>query len=280
LSGTLARMSESLTYADLCMREDGSNKFWRVEVHGDVVIVRWGRIGTAGRTTSKRHPGHAAATRDAERQVNAKLRKGYQLVATSGPAGPPRASGSAQADSGAAAELLVRIERLLDQGLDKKHGHPRAVELAPEPFFWDCGDELAPFGSDEGHTALGEFLGWRKKHPAAPLLDCLRWVVEDVGEMVFKRYNAELLNRAALTDLMRDPAFNDQQYVYTLDVSVFSTGFAQLVLEGTIDAEAKPVLRVALDRQRLYAEIEAERWQHAAEYIAKLRILGRVLDAA
>lgn len=262
------------------LQQGASNKFWQIEVHDDVVIVRWGRIGTAGRSTSKRHRDETAATRDAERQVNAKLRKGYQFVATSGPGGPTRDSDSPTTGARVDAERQVRIERLLDEGLDPGRAHPRAVELAPEAFFWDCVDELAPFGSDEGHTALEEFLGWRKKHPGAPLLECLRWVVEDVGEMAFKDYNAGLLDKTALTGLMGDQAFDDQQYVYTLDVSVFATGFAQLVLEGVIDTDAKEVLRVALDRQRLYAEIAAGDWRHASDYIAKLRILGRVLDEA
>lgn len=31
--------------------------------------------------------------------------------------------------------------------------HPRARELMWEPIFWDCADEAAPFGSDEGFDA-------------------------------------------------------------------------------------------------------------------------------
>jgi hypothetical protein len=55
-------------------------------------------------------------------------------------------------------------------GIDKDHAHPRALELAPEAFFWSCGDELAPFGSDEGDMALREFLYWRKENPTLPVL--------------------------------------------------------------------------------------------------------------
>lgn len=29
-------------------------------------------------------------------------------------------------------------------GIDVEYAHPRAVELIPEDFFWDCCDELAP----------------------------------------------------------------------------------------------------------------------------------------
>ncbi len=39
-------------------------------------------------------------------------------------------------------------------GIEKEHAHQRAIQLVPEEFFWDCVDELAPFGSDEGDMAL------------------------------------------------------------------------------------------------------------------------------
>lgn len=42
--------------------------------------------------------------------------------------------------------------------------HPRARELMDEEFFWDCVDEEAPFGSDEGHDAYFEFRRWRERN--------------------------------------------------------------------------------------------------------------------
>ena len=40
--------------------------------------------------------------------------------------------------------------------------HPRARELMSEAFLWDCVDEEAPFGSDEGFDAYYEFREWRQ----------------------------------------------------------------------------------------------------------------------
>ncbi|MFV0541075.1 MAG: hypothetical protein ACK5MZ_07530, partial [Aestuariibaculum sp.] len=50
-------------------------------------------------------------------------------------------------------------------GINKEHSHKRAIQLVLEDFFWDCGDELSPFGSDEGFEALQEFRRWRKEFP-------------------------------------------------------------------------------------------------------------------
>ena len=35
-----------------------------------------------------------------------------------------------------------------------------------EDFFWDCVDERAPFGSDEGNDAYYEWRHWREENPS------------------------------------------------------------------------------------------------------------------
>jgi len=164
-------------------------------------------------------------------------------------------------------------------GIDQDHAHPRAVALAPEDFFWSCIDELSPFGSDEGDTALSEFRDWRKEYPDSPLLDCLEWTIESVGEMDFLDYNDELLSRSKIKSQREDKDFDDQQYVYTLDTSVIATGFGQLVDEGAIDPDSKPVIKRAIDRLIIWAEL-SESWSHSAEFISNLNVLHRILKEA
>ena len=164
-------------------------------------------------------------------------------------------------------------------GIDIDNAHQKAIELIPEDFFWSCIDELAPFGSDEGDTALAEFRDWRKENPSTPTLECLKWVIESVGEMDFADYNSEILSRAKIKSQLEDEDFDDQQYIYTLDISVIATGFAQLVDEGFIEVENKEIIQLAIDRQLVWAEL-SEDWDHAKEYISNLKILDRVLKAA
>ncbi|HOZ68929.1 MAG TPA: hypothetical protein PK328_06195 [Chitinophagaceae bacterium] len=164
-------------------------------------------------------------------------------------------------------------------GIDIDNAHQKAIELIPEDFFWDCIDELAPFGSDEGDTALAEFRDWRKENPTIPTLECLKWVIESVGEIDFADYNSEILSRAKIKSQLEDEDFDDQQYIYTLDISVIATGFAQLVDEGIIEVENKEVIQLAIDRQLVWAEL-SEDWDYAKEYISNLKILDRVLKAA
>mgnify|MGYP001208144386 CR=1 FL=1 len=164
-------------------------------------------------------------------------------------------------------------------GIDIDNAHQKAIELIPEDFFWSCIDELAPFGSDEGDTALAEFRDWRKENPSTPTLECLKWVIESVGEMDFADYNSEILSRAKIKSQLEDEDFDDQQYIYTLDISVIATGFAQLVDEGFIEVENKEIIQLAIDRQLVWAEL-SEDWEYAKEYISNMKILDRVLKAA
>ena len=164
-------------------------------------------------------------------------------------------------------------------GIDEEKAHPRARQLLPDAFFWDCTDELAPFGSDEGDTALREFRTWRRANPQRPVEECLLWTIESVGEMAVADYDDALLAVALVRSQVQDPAFDDQQYVFTLDTSVIATAFGQLVDEGRIDASAKPYAQRALRRQVIWAGCQPG-WKYAPEYIRRLSRMQQVLAAA
>lgn len=165
-------------------------------------------------------------------------------------------------------------------GIDKEHGHQRALELIPDDFFWDCVDELAPFGSDEGDTALAEWRDWRKENPEKPLLDCLKWTIEGVGEMDFADYNQRLTDKNLLSEQMSDNTFDFEQYVDTLDISVIATGFGQLADEGKIEHGAKPIIQVALDRQIIVNSLGRFNPEIAERYAHYLTRLIETLDKA
>ena len=164
-------------------------------------------------------------------------------------------------------------------GINKANAHPRAIQLIPEAFFWDCIDELAPFGSDEGDTALSEFRDWKKENPNLPVYECLKWTVESVGEIDIADYNASILDRNLIEKQLEDEAFDDDQYIFTVDISVIATGFGQLVEEGKIDERNKPIIQLAIDRQKIWAELSKD-WAFREEYIGNLLVLERALSAA
>jgi len=127
--------------------------------------------------------------------------------------------------------------------------HPRARELMRESLFWDCVDEAAPFGSDEGSQAYYEWRSWRQANPKAPLTECFDWIL--CGNL--NAYNESLASDAQIEKDVANPSeafLGDQYDMFTLDTTIIASGLGQLMDEGRIDPDAKPFLRVAIQRQR------------------------------
>ena len=164
-------------------------------------------------------------------------------------------------------------------GIERENAHKRAVALIPEAFFWSCVDELAPFGSDEGDTALSEFRDWKKENPNKETYECLKWTIEGVSEKSIAEYNTQILDNKLIKSQIADIDFDDQHYIYTVDISVIATGFGQLVDEGKIDLKNKPLIKLAIDRQIIWAELSTD-WEYRNEYIENLEVLKRVLKEA
>ena len=59
-------------------RDSKSNKFWEVDVSGNSVTVRYGRIGSSGQTSTKVFASPAAADAFARKSYEEKVRKGYR----------------------------------------------------------------------------------------------------------------------------------------------------------------------------------------------------------
>jgi len=151
--------------------------------------------------------------------------------------------------------------------------HPRARELMTESSLWDCSDEEAPFGSDEGFDAYYEFRRWRADNRDQPLTECLSWIMDGrLGE-----YNEALCDDASVNRDLADPddAFLAEHFdMFTLDATVIATVLGQLLDEGAIDAEAKPYVRVAVQRQ-LHGDVVTS--EHRENL---LRAIQRVVDVA
>lgn len=118
-----------------------------------------------------------------------------------------------------------------------------------EPLFWDCVDESAPFGSDEGNMAYYEWRDWRVENPDAPLTDCFNWILN--GRI--KDYNDALASDVQIQKDVDNPedAFLAEHFdIFTLDTTIIATALGQLMDEGVIDQSAKPYISVAIKRQR------------------------------
>ena len=147
---------------------------------------------------------------------------------------------------------------------EPSHRHPRAQKLASDEWFWDCVDELAPFGSDEGADAYLEFRSWRKKHPSADLIECMAWILDGkVDEYVNSA--GDVTSAEAADESARSFGYED---AFTLDATIIATALGQLVDEGRIDVSAKPCAFAAISRQS-HPFILA---QHSSDAVSKERL--------
>ncbi|MDX2174244.1 MAG: hypothetical protein SFY56_14170 [Bacteroidota bacterium] len=158
-------------------------------------------------------------------------------------------------------------------GINKEYGHPRAIELLPDEFFWNNFNQLTPFGSDQGDEALAEFRAWRKINSKSSLLNRLEIIINEIGEMDILDYNQSLLDEKLIKKQLKDEDFDFEQCIDELDISIIATGFGQFADEGTIDPKAKSIVKIALDRQckmtyhGFYQDIDAQEYRR---YLTRL----------
>ena len=110
-------------------------------------------------------------------------------------------------------------------------------------------------------------------------LKCLKWAIEGVSETGIENYNNSILDPALIKAQIEDPNFDDHYSIFTVDITAIATGFAQLVDEGKIDPENKDLIRIALSRQFVWAEIITD-WEYKNEYKNRLDILLKALEKA
>lgn len=87
----------------------GAHKFWEITLTGPAYVVRWGRIGTRGVTTTKRFETDSAAAAAFGKAIREKTNKGYKLVEGTGPERPPLPA-SPSAPEARNADLEAAIE--------------------------------------------------------------------------------------------------------------------------------------------------------------------------
>ena len=96
---------------------------------------------------------------------------------------------------------------------------------------WDCVNELAPFGSDEGADAYVEYRSWRDEHPGENLTACIAWIGDE----------------------------SNYPDAFTFDATIIATVLGQLIDEGRIEPSVKPAARAAIARQLEEADDEERR---------------------
>lgn len=111
------------------LSDGSSNKFWEIALDGSSLTLRWGRVGTSGRTKSQSFASSAEAKAAYEKLVAEKVAKGYgELASGTEPKPKSKPTKAARARGGdGLSKMLGEIEALLT----KKHPKYLAALGAP-----------------------------------------------------------------------------------------------------------------------------------------------------
>jgi len=162
--------------------EGTSNKYWEITLKGTDVITHYGRIGSAGQSTTKPFKSAEEAQKAYDKLIASKLKEGY--VEASGGAGKegggagaakeggalakPSAKGQAEKsesppkDSGEGGALIERLDRWLKEARPTYYGNlkPGASAAEVAKFEQQLGEKLPP--------ALKALFMWKSADQKAP----------------------------------------------------------------------------------------------------------------
>ncbi len=126
--------------------------------------------------------------------------------------------------------------------------HPRAREALADDFYWDAADPCGPFGDETGREVLDAFRDFRVEEPKGDPLVLLgelleRWEVADASWDVVE------------ADEVQAVGADDELGLLVRDEAILALAFAQIIVEGRVEAEVRRRALLALARQALPALI-------------------------
>ncbi len=210
--------------------EGNTNKFWSIHYGGTDFAVNFGKAGTPGKYQIKEFDTEEECTKQAEKLIKQKLKKGYTEVG----------------DFDYKARLYFDDEEF---EIHPKTSHPSFVEACTDPLYYDCTDEEAPFGSDEGADALYELQRAVRKNKNLDFADFARHIIEDLWEMDY--IPAEDLEANGLKALLD----TNEMDVMQTDMVTYAVAFGQIKITGTIDEELRKAAVASLKRFNQSAKI-------------------------
>jgi uncharacterized protein (TIGR02996 family) len=115
--------------------EGSSNKFWEIEREGNSFTVRYGKVGTSGQTSTKVFGSEAETTKEYDKMIASKVKKGYREVSAAPRAAAtgahPELEAAILADPSSKEAWLVYADWL--QGQEDPRGQLIAAQAAGKP---------------------------------------------------------------------------------------------------------------------------------------------------
>ncbi|MCX5744730.1 MAG: hypothetical protein NT062_19760 [Proteobacteria bacterium] len=162
-----------------------------------------------------------------------------------------------------------------DEGPTPATSHPAFRKLCKGAFFYDIGDDFAPFGSDAGADTLASLEDWYRAPRPRKVRTFISELLDGWG---FTLPNLRETREAVVLRRLADPSKETE--MLEIDGAVIATAFAQLKITGAIDLDVQVLARAALARDAIYvahARVAYPKWPHAKEKAAAQKKLAAVL---
>ncbi len=209
----MTTISKTLRYTD-----EKSDKFWRVETLDCAMVTNWGKTGVNGKYALKEFDSPEECIKEAEKLIRSKLKKGYIEWSEFDPMD----------------HYYFDDEEF---GHHPLTSHPRFRQYFTDELYYDCGDEEAPFGSDEGADALALLAEMLRKKPSINFADLPRWLMDDEWELGYcppdEPYDEE-----------------DVESSFYSDQVTLAFAFGQIKITGEIDHDLAKQALGSLERMK------------------------------
>ncbi len=223
-------MEKILRYTD-----DKSDKFWRIETLGVEFVTNWGKVGASGRYQIFEFENEEKCEKKAKTLIAQKMKKGYKDYN----------------DFNKYEHFYFDDE---EWGLHQLTSNPVFREYFSNDLYYDCGDEEAPFGSDEGSDTFHFLEEKIRKKRKINFVDFPKHLIEADWELTYiepddNQTDADLIAQAKskISDLPGD------QEILQSDQVILATAFGQIKITGKLDDKLMELAFKSLNRmERLY----------------------------
>jgi uncharacterized protein YfeS/predicted DNA-binding WGR domain protein len=211
-------------------KDNKSDKFWRIEYIDSNLLVNYGKSGTIGKFQIKEFDSNEECEKEANKLIASKIKKGYNLLPDFD------ANNCFYFDDDEIGQHLLT-------------SHPKFREKFTDEFYFDCGDEEAPFGSDEGSDTLSQIEEDLRKSKDFNFTTFPKKLIEDYWGMTY--IPAKDISLQSIEELVK----TDERNVTQSDMVTYATAFAQIKITGQIDNELKKIALNAMKRLEIVAQL-------------------------
>lgn len=232
-------MKKAFTFKD-----EKSDKFWNIDYSGCDFCVNYGKAGTIGKYEIKEWDDAETCVKEAEKLIRSKLKKGYTETAFD-----------------YENHFYFDDEEI---GLHPETSHPNFVSHFTNELYYDCADEEAPFGSDEGSDALSEIEERLRKKPDFPFVDFPKFIIENPWGMDY--IPVDSLDESEVKTLIE----KDEMNVTQSDMVTYAVAFAQIKITGKLDPQLKQMALDAMNRMEITSRLLG--WQTGLSEVTQIMI--------